>query len=162
MKKYFKKQLFFIPILTLLISLNGCSLNRSPLNKQDNNTSQILQYIGDGVCIDIRTGLMWQMDKSRKYSSPQQAEQHIKELQLADHNGWRLPTKEELFALHDTLFRHLNGNCSIKLTGNYWATAEDGDVVSGHWETDYLCGPEFNYVESYDNTGYVRAVRLKK
>lgn len=56
---------------------------------------------GDGVIADLHSGLMWEAEvKARRISWPE-AEHYAAELDLAGHMDWRLPTPEELDALHE-------------------------------------------------------------
>jgi len=150
---------FTILILSLLTSLNSCTSKQEQAILLAENHSSELQSAGDGTCLDVRTGRIWQTGKSRKITSLQEAETYVKNLRLAGHSDWRIPTRQDLFSLHDILFQQKNGDCPLKQTGNYWTIQEDEGVAPGHWETDYICGPVYKFIRSYDNTGYVRAVR---
>ena len=43
--------------------------------------------------------------------------------------------------------------------GEFWAVSRDQESSLGHWEDDLLCGPEFNFVDSIKDDGFVRAIR---
>ena len=57
---------------------------------------------GDGTVTDTKLGLMWSKATITEADVTQhQAEDLCRELRLADHADWRLPTVDELFALAD-------------------------------------------------------------
>ncbi|MDH3328865.1 MAG: DUF1566 domain-containing protein [Desulfobulbaceae bacterium] len=129
------------------------------MDSSGDETNKVFQYEGDGICLDIRTGRMWQVERGGSFSSLQEAEQYAANMKIGGHNDWRLPTRAELYDLHDIFFWEKNGNCTMNTTGDFWTASEKGEKPLGHWETYYLCGPEFKYSESLGSDGYVRAVR---
>ncbi len=56
---------------------------------------------GDGTVSDLNTGLMWQKTPDFTKRTQDEAEKYAKELKLADHDDWRLPTIKELFSITD-------------------------------------------------------------
>jgi len=152
-------------ILCLLIIfmhtfLAGCAAKLGDGGSADPGTDGQLRDLGGGeICLEVRSGRMWQVAKSGSFSSPGEAELYAGELELGGYNDWRLPTREELLALYSLFFWKKNGNCSMSNTGEFWAVTRDGKPAPGHWETYYLCGPEQKYVEASGTPGSVRAVR---
>ena len=115
-----------------------------------------LKNLGNGVCLQAN-GLMWQVDKSRKFSSVAEAQEYAERLNLGEYNDWRLPTRDELYDLCDIWEMKLAGDCPIKIKGSYWSS-EDGKVRAGEWESYPLCGgSEYKYLKK--KSGSVRAVR---
>jgi hypothetical protein len=55
---------------------------------------------GDGTATDTRTGLMWTIEDNGSNADWNAANVHCQTLALADHGDWRMPTVEELEALH--------------------------------------------------------------
>ncbi len=106
----------------------------------------------------MRTGVMWQIDKSKRIKSLAEAEAYVDQLNLAGHDDWRLPTVAELFKLHLFFDVHANGDCTIKRDGNYWSDEPDLEGRVGAWELDDNCDPERQYIPK--QAGYVRAVRM--
>jgi len=149
--------LFSLLVLSFLIFSNGCA----PKDRKDSSMSEtggVLQDKGQGWCLDVKSGRMWQIERGGMFSSLQEAEQYAENLQLGGYDNWRLPTKTELFDLHYIFYWKKNGDCSMKRTKEYWALEEGGATV-GHWETYLLCAPNYKYVKSLGTKGYVRAVR---
>jgi hypothetical protein len=68
-------------------------------------------------------------------------------------NGWRLPTIEELEAMHENLHSNEIGN--FQSTAYWSSTEESDDCAYGFLYTSL----EFSYVFSKDDTASVRAVR---
>ncbi len=62
------------------------------MNYQDN---------GDGTITDLNTGLMWQQTPSSDDFTWQEALDYCQELELADHEDWRIPGLKELFSISD-------------------------------------------------------------
>ena len=60
---------------------------------------------GDGTITDLNTGLMWQKTPDFNKRVQSDAEKYAKNLKLAGHDDWRLPTIKELFSIAD-----FNGN----------------------------------------------------
>ncbi len=60
---------------------------------------------GDGTITDLNTGLMWQKTPDSEKRLQPDAEKYAKNLKLAGHDDWRLPTIKELFSIAD-----FNGN----------------------------------------------------
>lgn len=149
--------LLSLTVLSFLILSNGCAYKDRKDSFVD-ETVGVLHDKGQGVCLNVRSGRMWQIERGGKFSSLKEAEQYAVNLQLGGYDDWRLPTKTELFDLYYIFFWKNNGDCSMKRTGEYWAFGK-GRATLGHWETYLLCAPNHKYVKSLDTKGYVRAVR---
>jgi hypothetical protein len=147
---------FAIPISFIVISLGCASKEKKGSSVTDN--SAVLQKIGQDVCLDVNSEKMWQIEREGIFSSYEEAEQYAVHLRLGGYDDWRLPTKSELFDLHYIFYWKKNGNCTLKSSGEYW-TFDDGKPSLGHWETHFLCEPNYKYVKSLGTKGYVRAVR---
>ena len=113
--------------------------------------------LGNGVIQETVSGLIWQKERSKRFSSLKQAEQYAANLKVGGYDDWRLPTIYELYGLHYIFDLHKNGTVQIKLEGNYWAGKKDGEGMVGSWEIGDQCEPERQYFKK--NKGYVRAVR---
>lgn len=150
-----------LAVLLVLFSIlpAGCALNQNSLDSISGASNDILQDNGQGICLDLNSGKMWQLGRGGAFFSLQDAQQYAEDLQLGGYDDWRLPTKEELFDLHNRFFLKENGNCSMKRGGEYWSADKKGKPALGHWETYHLCGPGFKYVKSVGTKGYVRAIR---
>lgn len=135
-------------------TLLSCSPNNQ-ITQQDNPVDTGLKNMGNGICLQQPSGLMWQIERGKKISTFQEASDAAAHLELGGFSDWRLPTKEECYALAELLTLK-KGDCPIKNQGGYWIKSTNG--TPGHWEDYPLCGgPEFRWVK--DAKGYVRAVR---
>lgn len=110
-----------------------------------------------GICQDVKTGLMWQSDTSKAFTSLADAEAYVKQLNLGGYDDWRLPSVTELYGLYMTFDLHENGGCTMKVEGTYWSDEEDLEGRVGTWELDDNCDPERRYIPK--QRGQVRAVR---
>ncbi|WP_457576024.1 Lcl domain-containing protein [Desulfomarina sp.] len=144
-------------LLTGLLSLllfSGCA---EQTDLKGHSTSDRLIALGDGVCRDTRTGKMWQMDTSRTIRSLEDAQKYAGTMERGGYNDWRLPTVSELYDLYIIFDLHKNGDCEMKVEGNYWSDEPDMDGRVGTWELDDNCDPERQYIPK--KKGLVRAVR---
>jgi hypothetical protein len=99
---------------------------------------------------------MWQVESTGTFTSGQEALAQVRSLNLGNHGGWRLPSKEELYELYYAFEMNLGGDCPIKMKGSYW-TSNDA-IQAGEWEAYPICGgSELKYFKS--KSGRVRAVR---
>jgi hypothetical protein len=153
---------WILPIfITLLVNcfISGCVSRQNDMNPSGGETADKLQSTGTGICREAGTGRMWQVTRSKLFSSPQEAEEYAESLVLEGITDWRLPTQNELFDLYYIFFWEKNGACTMKLNGEYWIDAEEEGPSPGHWETEFLCSPVHRFVTSSRKKGYVRAVR---
>ena len=137
--------------------LQGCA----PVAKSDSgqSTSGTLSAAGPDLCREAQSGKMWHTVRSGPFTTPQEAEQYVRELRHAGFDDWRLPTEHELLNLHYAFYWSQNGDCDMNTRGEYWYKSEFGETAPGHWETYELCSPEFKFVKSSKSLGYVRAIR---
>ena len=157
MKCFTRMNLLSLIVLSFLIISNGCA-SKDRKDSSMSDTHGVLQDKGQGVCMDVNSGKMWQIERGGIFSTYQEAEQYAVNLRLGGYDDWRLPRKAELFDLHYIFYWKKNGNCNLKHTGEYW-TLDEGRSTLGHWETFILCEPNFKYEKSLKTKGYVRAVR---
>ncbi len=140
----------------LIPTLNSCN---KPAATETDSVSQhgvFLKDMGNGVCRQFPTGLMWQIEKSKVISNWHQANEYAKKLQLGGFDDWRLPTREECFALSHLLLMK-KGDCPIKIKKGKWVT-DNKKGRSGFWDDYLLCGgPELRWIKTQD--GSVYAVR---
>lgn len=155
MKKYMISTLLLVSFFVM----QGCAGSTGALG--DNSVSRKsgeLVDLGNGTCQEMRTGIMWQIDKSKRVRSLAEAEDYVAQLNLAGYDDWRLPTVAELFKLHLLFDVHANGDCTIERDGNYWSDEPDLQGRVGAWELDDNCDPERQYIPK--EAGYVRAIRM--
>lgn len=142
-----------IGILSLIL-LSGCA---GQTDLKSYSTSARLIDLGNGICQDTRTGKMWQMDTSRTIRSLEDAKKYADTMERGGYNDWRLPTVSELYGLYIIFDLHNNGNCQMKVEGNYWSDEPDMDGRVGTWELDDNCDPERQYISK--KKGLVRVIR---
>lgn len=117
-----------------------------------------LKNMGDGVCQDVRTGLTWQIGKSKTFKDEASARDYVKSLDLAGHTDWRFPTMKELKELLDIFDKKRNGDCSIKrLKSKFWVDASMHGTQAGKLAPNDECGGGYEFVEK--KKGAVRGVR---
>jgi len=137
-------------VLVVCILLVGCAAQNKVPRVQLNN---------DGTMLDAKTGLMWQIVRSKQVvTSGPDAQAYAAQLQLAGYDDWRLPTSRELWELYFANDYSMCGELAkkVKLDRSYWT--KDGDkILAGYLEDSD--DPGINRVFLDSNKGFVRAVR---
>lgn len=117
---------------------------------------------GDGTVTDTKLGLMWSKATITEADVTQhQAEDLCRELRLADHADWRLPTVEELFALADrSRYNPAIDTKAFPDTSSewYWTSTITTWSSSLAWLVGFYYGSADDYFRG-DSYGLVRAVR---
>lgn len=116
--------------------------------------------LGNGICQDSETGLMWQLDKSRRpIASEAKARQYIRDLKLGEFTDWRLPTMAERWKLTQNVELYRNtGPCDfVHFEKAYWTTATENGTEPLKLGLTCICqgDEEIDLVKK----GYVRVVR---
>ncbi len=121
-----------------------------------------LKKLSDGTCLHAGVNLMWQITPSRKkFRTLDKAEQYVKNLDLAGHHDWRIPTEVELDQLLGLIAIQGNGDCHLsKLKKPYWLIDSHKKIIPARLELDCLCSGDFNVIKRHK--AYVRAVRFIK
>jgi hypothetical protein len=80
----------------------------------------------NGIWTDTATGLTWAKKDNGSNVNWQQATEYCRNLQLAGHSGWRLPTIDELQGIYDqnanTGGFQVKGN--LQLSGWHWSSSQ--------------------------------------
>lgn len=146
------KSKHFLPTLlfAIIFFTHGC-------NSKNQQTTD-LQNLGNGMCYDKTSGLMWQSEHSVPLTTFDSAQIYVDKLTLGGHTDWRLPTRRELYDLTSLFDFHRNGECTFTYEGNYWSKKIDGKGTVGSWE---VSATQCDYVRQYlrGKLGRVRAVR---
>jgi len=146
-----------VVVLVLLAGVSGCAPSAGGPGAWAGKAR--LESLGNGVCRDRVTGLMWQQGRSGKFASLAEAVGYAQGLVLGGYDDWRLPTNDELYTLHDLLAAKLAGDCVIDEKGRgYWSAVSESRGEVGFWETYPMCGG-VDYVFRKLRSGVVRAVR---
>ncbi|BHH83805.1 Lcl domain-containing protein [Desulforhopalus sp. 52FAK] len=116
-----------------------------------------LVQISDSLFQEKNLGRVWQVQRSKKIKTTQDAIAYINQLNQGEFNNWRLPTKHELKNLFNIFDFKDNGNVMIRLEGSYWLAENHGAPYVGTFEIGDQCGPSRTFYNG--KTGYVRAVR---
>lgn len=136
-------------LVVLLVTLVGCAA-KSGVNAR-------FAVPSAGILQENRSGQMWQLERSPRFNSYQEAKEYAEQLTLGGYHDWRLPTIYELYDLNYLFDLHKNGNITLNREGNYWSGEKDGDGMIGAWAISDQCDPERQYEPG--KAGYVRAVR---
>lgn len=115
---------------------------------------QLLDQVSENTVLVINSGLIWQHERSDKFGSFIAMKNYVSTGEL---DGWRLPTKQELYELVEIFDLHQNGSINMALEGSYWTTDDAGNAVTGAWEIGDQCGPSRTYYKH--KRGYIRLVR---
>ncbi len=120
-----------------------------------------LQNLGNGICLDKRTGLMWQIDRGKRFSDLAAVRKYVAGMKLGNYDDWRLPTTRESSELRGLIAIQGNEDCHFpKLKGKYWLRDEKKGVVPARLELECFCRGDFDLVVK--DKGYVRLVRSTK
>lgn len=142
-----------------LFSLTSCSKSTPNLDEPVSGKEISLMNMGNGVCRQLPSGLMWQIQESKKFSTWNEANEYVSTLKLGGFDDWRLPTRDECLTLTELLELKI-GDCPIKIKKGHWISNNDKGE-SGYWEDYPLCGgSEFRWVK--EKKGSVRGVRRSK
>lgn len=117
---------------------------------------QLLIKQSEETFIVKNSGLIWQYQRSEKIHNFMNMTNYIS---TSKPQGWRLPTKQELYDLVEIFDLHQNGSVKIDYEGSYWLTDDSGNPVTGAWEIGDQCGPSRNYYPY--KRGYIRLVRTQ-
>ena len=133
----------FLFLLFLITPVSFARAQKQHLNELSGNTVLV-----------IHSGLIWQHEKSEKIGSFMAMKNYVTEREV---EGWRLPTKQELYELIEIFDLHQNGTINMDLEGSYWLTDNSGTPMTGAWESGDQCGPSRTYYPH--KRGYIRLVR---
>ena len=125
-------------------------------------TALTADFVKDGDIVrDSETRLMWQDNVAveSKEVLNGEANAYCKELSLAGHDDWRLPTVEELQSIVD-LTRYdpaIKRGFHFVASKSYWSSTLYADDEDRGWDIDFKSGSTEHNRHSYDF--YVRCVR---
>lgn len=150
--------LFYSLIIGVLIGC-GCTSKQNVTGPYSSGEIGLQLLKSNKYCREINSETMWQFKKEGKFSSLQEADRYVSNLELGGYDDWRLPSKRELYNLFYIFYRKKNNDCIMNVNGDFWITPNNQEATLGHWEVYHLCGPEYKFVESIKAKGYVRAIR---
>ncbi len=155
-KSFYRCSILFILCSCCVLVLTSCTTSTTTATSVTPRKALLLKDMGNGVCRQVPYHVMWQTEKSQKFSTWNEADEYVKSLQLGGYNDWRLPTLEELLFLSE-LLEMKKGTCSITFKNAHWVNSKDKNRA-GYWGTDSLCsGSDFQWLKGEE--GYVRAIR---
>ncbi len=99
----------------------------------------------------------WQMDWSRRTRSTEEVRRYLQTLNEGSEDGWRLPTKDELYELMAIFDLKQNGEVKIRFEGSYWLQDEADNFYVGSWEIGDQCEPSRSFFKG--KSGHIRAIR---
>ena len=115
---------------------------------------------GDGTITDITTGLMWSKENVGGKCNWEESDKACRELGLAGHKDWRMPTRWELLTLvDDTRSSPAIDTSFFTNTENdwYWTSTLCAWAPSCAWVVSFGSGSA--NVNHRSNLAFVRAVR---
>jgi hypothetical protein len=115
---------------------------------------------GDGTVTDKNTGLMWQKDAPDDNMIWEEALAYCENLNLAFHNDWRLPNRNELQFLVDHIRYDPASDTTFfpdTMSFYYWSSTTRSVNTGVAWSVNFSEGYVVGYPKS--GAGYVRAVR---
>ncbi|WP_052746171.1 DUF1566 domain-containing protein [Sulfurovum lithotrophicum] len=118
--------------------------------------------LASDVFVDSKTGLMWQDNSDAKYIQKDWngAMLYCRQLRLAGHDDWRLPSIKELKHILSTEprdggmkkgFNYMGGS------GYYWSSSENESNEEFAWMMNFKRGYEYSNYKSYER--HIRCVR---
>jgi hypothetical protein len=146
-------RLLFTPfLLGFLLFLAGCAAT----GPQDAATFIDLH---NGIFQAPGSDLMWQKERSPLFTSKEEAVDYVRDLRLGGYTDWRLPTPDEVLALHNVVDfgPAKEGDSDISLSGNYWCALTGDEIIAGSWQDGVSCELTRSYKPNF--SGHVRAVR---
>lgn len=148
--------LFFLLAAAVICSLSSCARHPETGDGSASREEVLLRDIGNGMCRQLPSGLMWQVEDSQTFSSWNEANAYVNALQLGGFDDWRLPTRLECLDLAELLLMK-QGDCPISFKRGHWVSHRD-KLKAGYWDDYPLCGgSEVRWVK--EKKGSVRAVR---
>lgn len=141
----------------MIVSLGSCAKSVTTEGDTTSRQGVSLKDMGNGIC-RLPSGLMWQIQKSQKFSTWDEADNYVSSLGLGGFDDWRLPSREESLDLAEIL-EIKKGACAIKFKSSHWVSnSNNKNPLPGYWEDYPLCGgSDFRWVKG--KRGRVRAVR---
>lgn len=148
--------ILFLLMPACVFSLSSCARSIAAGDDTVSRKEMLLINMGNGICLQHPSGLMWQIEESQKFSNLNDAINYVTTLTLGGFNDWRLPTRDECLSLAELLEMKI-GDCPIKIKRGHWVS-NNNKHESGYWEDYPLCGgSEFRWIKDKKST--VRAVR---
>ncbi|RLA70618.1 MAG: hypothetical protein DRG09_02740 [Epsilonproteobacteria bacterium] len=120
-----------------------------------------LSFASD-VFSDSKTGLMWQDDSASKYTQKDWdgAMLFCSQLQLAEHDDWRLPNIKELMQILSLKPRDggmRKGFNNVGGSGYYWSSSAHESNEEFAWMMNFKRGNEYSNYKTYER--HIRCVR---
>lgn len=146
-------RLLFTPfVLGFLLFLTACAATGP-------RSSTTFIDLNNGIFQVPGSELMWQKERSPLFTSKEEAVEYVENLTLGGFSDWRLPTPDEVLALHNIVDfgKAKEGDDDIFLKGNYWCVLTGDEIIAGSWQDGVSCELTRSYKPNL--SGHVRAVR---
>jgi hypothetical protein len=154
--KNFSTCIILVVTISFVLCLSSCTSTSKTESDGNYQGKEYLENMGNGICRQYPSGLMWQSEKSPNFSSWEDANQYVNSLNLGGFEDWRLPTSDECLNLSQLIQRKMS-DCPMETGGNHWVSKTE-NVEAGKWENNILCdGSIMQWTKS--KKGRVHAVR---
>ncbi len=101
--------------------------------------------MGNGLCFDQATGLMWQIERGKRFSDINEMKKYLAGLQLGGFTNWYLPATRQASALRGLIAIRGNEDCKFpQLKSKYWLIDEKKDVIPALLELECFCRGDYN------------------
>jgi hypothetical protein len=148
--------ILLIATISLVLCLSSCTKTMETDAAGSYQGKEYLENMGNGICRQHPSGLMWQAGRSQNFSNWEDANQYVMSLNLGGFEDWRLPSPDECLRLSQ-LIQMKKSDCPMETGGNHWVS-KTKNIEAGQWESNVFCdGPEFRWTN--DKNGTVKAVR---
>lgn len=155
-KTIFRCSILFILGLACIFGFTSCTNSVTTGDDTTLNKGVFLEDTGNGLCRQLQSGLMWQINESETFFTWEEANAYVNMLHLGGFTDWRLPTRDEC-ATFAELLQIEKGTCPIKFKRAHWISNGKKNKA-GYWDEYPLCGgSELRWMKG--EKGSVRAVR---
>jgi TonB family protein len=128
--------------------------------REKQERERVAQEEAAGVWTDPATGLMWTKKDNGGDVNWQQAADYCRNLHLAGHSDWRLPTIDELPGIYDVNVGGMHVKGSLQLSNwRVWSSSQ-GNTIEQVWYFDFSYGERSSTY--FTNSAFDRALCVRR